>query len=142
MVQNGHEFADSYLTTLQEHLAPPGEAPLLQAFDLGRTAFSRGLGVVDLAVVHHESLAAILGRMPTLEEHLQATRRASEIQAESLSVYEMALLGYRDANAELTRLNQELNQQAAELEKLAATEHQARLELEQTHRSSNGPRVS
>ena len=34
----------------------------------------------------------------------------------------------------MTRLNAELNQQAADLEKLAATEHQARLELEQTHR--------
>ena len=84
--------------------------------------------------MHHESLAAILGRLPTLEEHIQATRKASEIQAESLSVYEMALLGYRDANAELTRLNQELNQQAAELTQLAATERQARLELEETHR--------
>jgi two-component system, NtrC family, sensor kinase len=134
MGQNGPEFANAYLTTLQEHLARAGEAPLMQAFDLGRTAFSRGLGVVDIAVVHHESLAAILGRLPTLEEHVQATRKASEIQAESLSVYEMALLGYRDANADLTRLNQELNQQAEELAKLAATELEARLELEQTHR--------
>ena len=134
MVHNGPEFASTYLTTLQNHLASAGEAPLLQAFDLGRTAFTRGLGVVDLAVVHHESLAAILRRLPTLEEHLQATRMASEVQAESLSVYEMALLGYRDANTELTRLNQELNQQAAELEKLAATERQARLELERAHR--------
>jgi two-component system, NtrC family, sensor kinase len=134
MGQNGPEFSNAYLTTLQEHLARAGEAPLLQAFDLGRTAFTRGLGVVDIAVVHHESLAAVLGRLPTLEEHIQATRKASEVQAESLSVYEMALLGYRDANAELTRLNAELNQQAVELEKLAATEHQARLELEQTHR--------
>jgi len=134
MGQNGPEFANSYLTTLQDHLARAGETPLLQAFDLGRAAFTRGLGVVDIAVIHHESLAAILGCLPTLEEHVQATRKASEIQAESLSVYEMALLGYRDANAELTRLNQELKQQAAELENLAATEHQARLELEQTHR--------
>ena len=143
MGQNGPEFADAYLTTLQEHLVRAGEGPLLQAFDLGRTAFTRGLGVVDIAVVHHESLAAILGRLPTLEEHIQATRKASEIQAESLSVYEMALLGYRDANAELTRLNQELNQQAAELEKLAATERQARLELERdSPRAQAAPRVN
>ena len=68
MGQDGSEFADAYLTTLQEHLSHSGEAPLLQAFDLGRTALSRGLGVVEIAVVHHESLAAILGHMPTLEE--------------------------------------------------------------------------
>jgi signal transduction histidine kinase len=133
MGQNGREFATAYQVALQEHLERAGEAALLQAFDLGRTALSRGLGVVDIAVVHHESLAGILGRMATLEEHVVATRKASEIQAESLSVYEMALLGYREANAELTRLNQELNQQTAALEKLAATERQARLELEQTH---------
>jgi signal transduction histidine kinase len=133
MGQNGREFATAYLVALEEHLERSGEAALLQAFDLGRTALSRGLGVVDIAVVHHESLAGILGRMATLQDHVDATRKASEIQAESLSVYEMALLGYREANAELTRLNQELNEQTAELEKLAATEHQARLELEQTH---------
>jgi signal transduction histidine kinase len=134
MGQNGREFAIAYQATLEDHLARAGEAPLLQAFDLGRAALTRGLGVVDIAVVHHESLAAILGRMPTLEEHAQATRKASQVQAESLSVYEMALLGYREANSELTRLNQELNEQTEQLEKLAATEHQARLELERTHR--------
>jgi signal transduction histidine kinase len=133
MGQNGRDFAALYLVALEEHLKRAGEAPLLQAFDLGRSALSRGLGVVDIAVVHHESLAAILGRMATLDEHVQATRKASQIQAESLSVYEMALLGYREANARLTRLNQELNQQAAALEKLAETERHARLELERTH---------
>src|SRR4051812_10265497 len=135
MGQTGIEFANAYLTTLQEYLARADEARLLQAFDLGRRALTCGLGVVDIAVVHHESLAAILGRMPTLEEHARATRKASEIQAESLSVYEMALMGYREANAELTRLNGELNEQAAALERLAATEHQARLELEQIHQA-------
>jgi signal transduction histidine kinase len=133
MHENGLEFANAYLTTLQEHLARAGEAPLLQAFDLGRRALTRGLGVVDIAVVHHESLANILGRLPTVEEHTQATRKASEIQAESLSVYEMALLGYREANAELTRLNKELNQQTAALEELAATERRGRLDLERAH---------
>ncbi len=135
MGQNGAEFAFAYLTTLQAHLAREGEVPLLQAFDLGRRALTHGLGVMDIAIVHHESLATILGHMPTLEEHAHATRKASEIQVESLSVYEMALLGYREANAELTRLNGELNQQAAALERLAATEHQARLELERIHQA-------
>ena len=133
MSQNGHNFAIDYLATLEDHLARTGEGSLLHAFDLGRAAFTRGIGVVDIAIVHHESLAAILGRMPTLEEHARATRKASEVQAESLSVYEMALLGYREANVELTRLNKELNSQAAALAKLAASEREARLELERTH---------
>ena len=89
MDENGPAFATAYLTTLQDHLARRGRGPPVQAFDLGRTAFSHGLGVMDIAAVHHESLAAVLGRLPTLEEHVQATRKASEIQAESLSVYEM-----------------------------------------------------
>ena len=43
MVQNGPEFANAYLTILQEHLGRAGEAPLLQAFDLGRMAFTNYL---------------------------------------------------------------------------------------------------
>ena len=45
------DMTSSYLTTLQDHLASAGEAPVLQAFDLGRRAFTRGLSVLDLAVV-------------------------------------------------------------------------------------------
>jgi two-component system, NtrC family, sensor kinase len=131
---NNHELADAYLSALRHHLTRLGEAPLHEAYDWGRQALTRGLGVVDIAVIHHQSLATILRRIPTPEEAEQAARKAAEVQAESLSVFEMALLGYREANSQLTRLNQELKEQAAALQRLAATEHEARVELERTYR--------
>jgi signal transduction histidine kinase len=148
ILNNGPELAQEYMTALRHHLATAGEESLHEAYDVGRKALTRGLGVIHLAVLHHESLAAILRQLPTAEQSAQAAASAAEVQAESLSVYEMALLGYREANEQLTRLNQELEEQAAELassneryqrlaadlETLANTEHQARLELEKTHR--------
>jgi signal transduction histidine kinase len=145
---NGPELAQEYMEALRHHLATAGEESLHEAYDVGRKALTRGLGVVHLAVLHHESLAAILRQLPNPEQSAEAASSAAEVQVESLSVYEMALLGYRAANEQLTRLNQELEQQAAELansneryrrlaadlEALAKTEHEARLELERTHR--------
>ena len=147
MIDDGRELSHEYMTALRDHVADGGEASLHEAYDLGRKALTRGLGVVHLAVLHHESLAAILRRLPTPEESAKATRSAAEVQAESLSVFEMALRGYRETNAQLTRLNEELREQAAELarsneryrqlaaelEQMAATERQSRLELERTH---------
>ncbi len=147
MIDNGHALSEEYSTALQDHLEKGGEASLHEAYDLGRRALTSGLGVVHLAVLHHESLAAILRLLPTPEESVKAARGAAEVQAESLSVFEMVLRGYRETNEQLTSLNQELKEQAteladsneryrlltADLEKLAASEHASRLELERTH---------
>jgi signal transduction histidine kinase len=144
---NGQELSREYLKALRDHLATAGEDSLHEAYDVGRKALTKGYGVVHLAVLHHESLATILRQLPSLEDGAHLARSAAEVQAESLSVYEMALRGYRDTNEQLTRLNHELEEQAAELassneryrrlaadlEKLAAVEHEARLELERTH---------
>jgi signal transduction histidine kinase len=148
ILNDGAELANEYMEALRNHLAAGREDALHEAYHVGRKALTRGLGVVQLAVLHHESLAAILRQLPSAEQSAQAAASAAEVQAESLSVYEMALLGFREANEQLTRLNHELEEQAAELassneryrrlaadlETLAQTEHQARLELEQTHR--------
>ena len=147
MINDGHELSDEYMTALRNHLAEGGEASLHEAYDLGRKALTSGLGVVHLAVLHHELLAAILRCLPTPEESAKAACSAAEVQAESLSVFEMALRGYRETNEQLTLLNQELKEQtaelahsneryrqlAADLEKLATTERQSRIELERTH---------
>jgi signal transduction histidine kinase len=85
--------------------------------------------------------------MPSPEEGAQAACGAAEVQVESLSVFEMALRGYRQTNEQLTRLNHELEEQAtalahsneryrrlaADLETLAASERTARLDVERTH---------
>jgi signal transduction histidine kinase len=147
MGDNGQELSQEYMQALRDHLSTDDEASLHEAYDVGRKALTKGLGVVHLAILHHESLATILRQLPTPEQGAQAACSAAEVQAESLSVFEMALLGYREANEQLTRLNYELEEQtraletsneryrtlAADLEKLAATEHQERLELERIH---------
>jgi signal transduction histidine kinase len=127
MPDYGPELANQYMNALRSHLGAPEEDSLHDAYDVGRKALTRGLGVIQLSLMHHQSLAAILRQLPTPEQGALAASSAAEVQVESLSVFEMALRGYREANEELTRLNHEL-------ETLAETEHQARLELERTHR--------
>ncbi len=135
MHEADRELADSYQKVLQHHLDRVGEVPLHEAYDWGRRALTQGLGAVDIVGIHHESLVAILRHISVLEESARITHNAAAVQAESLSVFEMALLGYREANAQLIHLNKELKEKAAELERLAATEHQARLELEHAHQA-------
>lgn len=128
---NGHDLSEEYLSALREYLAESNELPLAHAYEIGRKALSRGLGVVQITVMHHESLATLLRRLPTLEESARAIRSAAMVEAESLSVFEMVLRGYRESHNTLTLLNQQLRQQAEELARANAGLQAANRELDQ-----------
>ena len=128
---NGHELSEEYLSALGEYLTRAGELPLAHAYEIGRKALSRGLGVVQITVMHHESLATLLRRLPTLEESARAIRSAAVVEAESLSVFEMVLRGYRESHNSLILLNQQLRQQAEELARANADLQAANRELDQ-----------
>src|SRR5262249_31772840 len=125
---------------LESYLSSRSEGPLHDAYDVGRKAIGQGMGVLHITALHHESLATILRQIPTPEQSAVATRTAGVVEAESLSVFEMALRGYREANTQLRSLNgalqaqtEELARSKAELEKTVEAEHRARVDLEKTH---------
>jgi two-component system, NarL family, sensor histidine kinase UhpB len=103
-----HEYA----TALASYLTGDGEPALRRAYEFGRSALRGGLGVLEIALLHHQSLQLL-----TPKERGPAARRpkfktAGEFLAESLSVYEMAFRGFKEKNAALRHLNDVLEKEA------------------------------
>jgi signal transduction histidine kinase len=102
MTPSNQSSQQTYHDALCTHLAKPDEASLLRAYEFGRAALSAGLGMLDLVMLHHESLGRIsTAGSPTVNE--QSLIQAAEVLAEGLSPFEMASRGYREANELLER---------------------------------------
>jgi signal transduction histidine kinase len=100
-----------YLRSLGDYLRSGGEGPLLQAYELGRRALARGFGVFDMIYLHHSMLISIaradfIGALP-----LDASAKAGQFLAESMSSFEMTHRAVSDANAALRRANQTLEEE-------------------------------
>ncbi len=133
MIAPDDHLSGDYLDVLQGYLKGAGETALNDAYEFGRQAIDGGLGPMDIAAIHHEALAAVLRGMSTPEEGARAARDAALVEAESLSVFEMALRGYREVNGELTRANAQLRQLAGEQRAAATAEREARVAVQQAH---------
>jgi light-regulated signal transduction histidine kinase (bacteriophytochrome) len=90
-----------YAKALLGHIENPNEGGLNQAYELGRAALSSGLGVLDMATLHHQ----VLGRIALGNPGQAQFARAAEFFAESLSPFEMSLRGYQEANTHLAKTN-------------------------------------
>jgi len=110
----------AYTLALEDYLSSGGEGALQNAYEIGRTALADGLGVLEMGAMHHAALAQVLQRISrpaSLKQHLD---RAQEFFGESLSPYEMAHRGFRDAISALHRLNETLEQ---EIQRIAHAVH-------------------
>src|SRR5579863_618724 len=108
-----------YRRALKNYLSRGGEDGLQSAYEIGRVALSEGLGVIDMAALHDSALKQI--ELGTKRESLkQGLDRAREFFGESLSPYEMAHRGYRDAVSALRQLNETLEQ---EIQRIAYAVH-------------------
>lgn len=97
--------ADTYAAALAAYLRGAGERGLHAAHDSGRWAMEQGLGILDLTVIHHQSVDRL--RVGT-EESVQA--RAFFL--ESLSPFEMTHRGFRDALAAFQGVNDTMEAEA------------------------------
>jgi light-regulated signal transduction histidine kinase (bacteriophytochrome) len=93
-----------YAEALLGHITDPNEVGLNRAYELGRAALGSGLGVLDMATMHHQAL----GRLALGNAGRPQFSRAAEFFAESLSPFEMSLRGYQEANAHLAKTIQML----------------------------------
>ncbi|MBM3335775.1 hypothetical protein FJY63_14045, partial [Candidatus Sumerlaeota bacterium] len=108
------QLLEPYANALENYLAGGSEESLAQAYEFGRKAIEAGMGVVDVAVVHQHALAMILSHPLLPEECTKIAGAAERFFTECLAPYEMIIRGFREANDELSRLNQTLEQQVAE----------------------------
>src|SRR5215471_10052861 len=93
------EVESLYSEALERYLAGGGEDALRGAYEVGRLALSREVGLLDLAALHQAALLGILAETPEPDEIRARCRAASQFFAECLSPYEMAHRGYHDAVA-------------------------------------------
>jgi signal transduction histidine kinase len=101
-----------YIKTLDAYLSKPDEGLLLDAYELGRAALIRGLGVLEIASLHSRALAMALSRPTTDDEKSRLLENQTNFFVEVLCPFEMAHRGFRDANGILRRLNELLESQA------------------------------
>jgi GAF domain-containing protein len=87
------DFRGRYAAALAAYLKAPGEEALSAGYELGRAAVAEELGLLDLAAVHHEALAAAL----ETGEPVETVDAAGDFFLESLSALEMFQRVLRDS---------------------------------------------
>jgi signal transduction histidine kinase len=113
MSETRADLQQEYDTALAEHIVKADEATLTHAYELGRRVLSGGFGVLDLVSLYSEAFGRFTesGAYRESRNHID---RAAEFVAESLSAFEMALRGAREANARLTALHDSLERKVEE----------------------------
>jgi PAS domain S-box-containing protein len=94
-------LSEAYEAVLLDYLRGTGEAALERAYELGRRALAEGLGVLEMASIHHQALLKTSRRALSSEECVGAITAAEKLFVESLTPFEMTHRGFRETNAAL-----------------------------------------
>ena len=90
-------FSAAYARAFRTFLDDETETSLRAAYELGRQAVARELGLLDLAHAHHEALLAELADSPEREDPQRITRAAADFLLEAIAAYEMVRRGFAEA---------------------------------------------
>jgi hypothetical protein len=84
-----------YRVAFLQYLPRREEAALSRGYELGRTAVSDGVSILELARIHHDVLLEALRETPP-EELTQVATAASEFFLEVLATVDMTQRGLRE----------------------------------------------
>ena len=84
-----------YRVAFLQYLPRREEAALSRGYELGRTAVTEGVSILDLARIHHEVLLEALQETPP-EDLTQVATSASEFFLEVLATFDMAQRSFLD----------------------------------------------
>ncbi len=87
-------FGPEYDAAFSRYLARPGEAGLAVAYEIGRSAVSRGLSLLDLSAMHHAALLRELKGAGGPSDLEPRTVAASAFFNEVLATFEMTRRGF------------------------------------------------
>jgi hypothetical protein len=87
-------FGPEYEAAFSRHLSRPGESGLAVAYEIGRSAVTRGLSLLDLSAMHHAALLRELKGADGPEDLEACTVAASAFFGEVLATFEMARRGF------------------------------------------------
>jgi two-component system sensor histidine kinase UhpB len=99
-----HHFeslSEEYEGVLRDFLERTGEAALERAYELGRRAVAEGLGVLEMARLHHQAL--LKATLPAVRPDVcvRGIAAAEKVFVESLTPFEMTHRGFRETNTAL-----------------------------------------
>ena len=132
-------FARRYARVLRRYLAHEQEAALEQAYELGRRAVVKGLGVLDMVRIHEKALEQTVWRTHPPSRNLHALESAETFFLETLSPFEMTHRGFRETALRLRRAVKTLEKRNVEL---AATNRKLGLEIRERKRTEKALRES
>ena len=110
----------SYARSLARYLLTGEEAPLEEAYELGRKKLTEGNGVLDMVNLHQAAVTSVLDHDSAHIPPAETMRRAGEFLAESMSPFEMTHRAIGEANSFLRRLNETLEE---EVQRIALALH-------------------
>lgn len=97
-----------YSQALAEFLEDPArEEARLSAYEIGRRALASGVGLLELATLHHDVAAALLSDVPP-KKAAESSAAANLFFIEALAPFEMSRRLVDEANETLRRLNETL----------------------------------
>jgi signal transduction histidine kinase len=99
-------LARSFEDALRRHLATGDEGSMHEAFELGRDALGRGLGVLDTVAALARALTAIAGGECGQSPVRLPAEAVEAFVLEALSPFEMAHRGIREANLALRHVDE------------------------------------
>lgn len=102
VVDSSIDLPAAYAGALKQYLDRRDEADLQRAYELGRVALGKGVGILDLAMIHHDALAEMLERVP--ERTRQDIAHSAGFLVETLSPFEMTHRGFEEAAIALRHL--------------------------------------
>ncbi len=111
-IERRRHLAHDYTRDLRRYLSGPDEVALEHAHELGRQALTDGLGVLEMATIHSQAMAAALNHPVAAEERASVFESLERFCVEALAPFEMAHRGFWEANIQLRRLNDVLEGQA------------------------------
>ncbi len=99
---------EQYKAILLQYIGGGCEAELELAYEIGRKALDRGIGMLDLIDTHNEALDTVLETTETPEQRLLVLQRATSLLKEILAPFEMTRMGYAETISLLRNQNEKL----------------------------------
>jgi signal transduction histidine kinase len=109
-----------YGKALGGYLKEATEKDLESAYELGRSAFARNVGILDIVSLHHAALAEASSGATGRGKGERFIKLSGQFLSEVLSAYELGRRAYADSVVSLRHLNEVLEQ---EVKRLAHTVH-------------------
>lgn len=105
------QYNEDYRHTLERFLDGAGEDALSRAYEIGRKALADGLGILDVASIHHDAVTYVLKQREP-EAPAAFMRIMGNFLNDSLSPFELSYRSVEDVNAALRHLNERLEDEA------------------------------